>query len=267
VVAVELNAERAADPSARRHVRPGAHAQSLPGLHTWMLDWAFEPGAEEAAAEVLAAALADVDDGAPLQVWVRNPGPDHDRIAAGLGLGPARDLLQLRVPLPLPGPRPTLDWVPFRPGVDEDAWLDVNNRAFHWHPEQGGWTRAQIEAEEAEPWFDPAGFLLHWVGGRLAGFCWTKVHPATDDEPAMGEIYVIAAAPEDAGRGLGRALTTTGLDWLYHERSTPVGMLYVDRDNTPAVALYEKLGFTRHHVDRAYTAEGQTLTPMTDPRA
>ena len=143
----------------------------------------------------------------------------------------------------------------------------MNNRAFAWHPEQGNMTREGLAQRQAEPWYDPRGFLLHERDGRLAGFCWTKVHPATGDEPRMGEIYVIATAPEEAGRGLGRALTTAGLDWLHHERSTPVGMLYVDGDNTPAVALYEKLGFTRHHVDRAYTEEGQTLTPMTDPSA
>src|SRR5690606_24099757 len=100
--------------------------------------------------------------GRPVQVWIRDPTPAHDEVAASLGLTGRRDLYQLRVPLPLPEPPPPLDWVPFRPGEDEDAWLEVNNRAFAWHAEQEGWDRAQIEAEEAEPWFDPAGFVMHW---------------------------------------------------------------------------------------------------------
>ena len=41
-------------------------------------------------------------------------------------------------------------------------------------------------------------------------------------------------------------------------RRTPgltTGMLYVDASNRPAVVLYEHLGFTHDHVDRAYVGD------------
>ena len=135
------------------------------------------------------------------------------------------------------------------PGHDEQAWLAVNNRAFGDHPEQGHWDLAELRAHLLEPWFDPDGLLLVEEDGRLAGSCWTKVH--ADTQPPMGEIYVIAVDPDFQGRGWGRALTEAGLDWLAGQGLT-VGMLYVDADNTAAVSLYRSMGFTDHHVDRAY---------------
>jgi mycothiol synthase len=191
--------------------------------------------------------------GGPVFVWVSEPTPADDDLAVAHGLRIGRDLLQMRVPLPLDMPVPDLDWRPFVPGADDDAWLDVNNRAFDWHPEQGGWTRAMLAEHLAEPWFDPAGFLLHERDGRLAAFCWTKVHG--DEDPPLGEIYAIAVDPDLHGSGLGKAITVAALDWLHRERGMTIGMLYVDSANEPAVRLYERLGFTVHRIDRGYAAD------------
>jgi mycothiol synthase len=183
-------------------------------------------------------------------VWVSGPTEHDDRVATSAGLAPGRDLHELRIPLPTPDP--ALDVRPFRAG-DEAEWVEVNNRAFAWHPEQGGWTVDMLQERLAEPWVDLDGFLVHERDGRMAGFCWTKVHD--DHDPRLGEIYVIAVDPDFHGLGLGKALTLAGLHWLHHERQLDVGMLYVDASNTAAVGLYDKLGFTLHHVDRAYAGE------------
>ena len=189
--------------------------------------------------------------GGQVFVWVSGPTAADDEIAVSHGLHIGRDLLQMRVPLPLGVS--SLTWRPFVPGADDEAWLEVNNRAFDWHPEQGGWTRSMLTDHFTEPWFDPAGFLIHERDGRLAAFCWTKVHG--DEDPPLGEIYVIAVDPDFHGTGLGKLITVAALDWLHRERGVTVGMLYVDSANEPAVRLYEKLGFTVHHIDRAYAGD------------
>jgi mycothiol synthase len=169
---------------------------------------------------------------------------DHERAAAEAGLVLVRQVLQLRRPLPAPAPA-TLELRAFVPGRDDAAFLEVNNRAFAWHPDQGGWTQAQLDARIGEPWFDPEGFLLHERDGRLAGFCWTKVHPPTATDPQLGEIFVIAVDPDFHGLGLGRALTLAGLDHLARA-GVGTGMLHVERTNVAARALYDDLGFTLH---------------------
>jgi mycothiol synthase len=241
------------------HHHPVAYAQVSRGRErSWALDLAIDPhhryDARTIGPELLSAALDLIDDegGGHVHLWVHQPTLTHDEIASSVGLRRGRDLLQLRVPIPLDERADDLDARPFVPGRDEDAWLEVNNRAFEWHPEQGDWTRDDLLAREGEPWFDPAGFLLHEVDGRLAGFCWTKVH--ADHDPPLGEIYVIAVDPDFHGRGLGRALVVRGLDHLARA-GLRWGMLYVDAANEPAVKLYEHLGFRVDHVDRAYTGD------------
>ncbi len=198
----------------------------------------------------IADALAAAGDG-EAQVWLVGVGNGDDATLADIGLTPYRDLLQLRCALPAePAGIVTR---PFDADTDAEAFIEVNNRAFAWHPEQSGMNRARLDAAMAEPWFDADGFRLHEIDGRLAGFCWTKVHPARIDlgEPALGEIYVIAVDPDFHGRGLGGPMTRAGLDWLA-DHGLAIGMLYVESDNEAALRTYERIGFTRHAINRAY---------------
>jgi mycothiol synthase len=188
-------------------------------------------------------------DGRP-RWWFHGITDDQARGAADLGLVEVRRLHQMRRPLPIDE---STDLVvrAFDPDRDVSGWLDVNNRAFDFHPDQGGWTEATLEGRMAEPWFSLDDFLVHdGANDRLDGFCWTKVHG--DHDPVLGEIYVIAAAPERHGTGLGRALVVAGLAHLWAAHRTPVGMLYVESDNAPALRLYRALGFAVHADDVAF---------------
>lgn len=208
-----------------------------------MLEVAVAPGVDDREA-----VLADVGETAcellvtttgRLTWWLDDPSELVLTIAAEHGLSASRRLHEMRRRLPT-GVRSELATRPFRQGVDEAAWLAVNNRAFAEHPEQGGWTRELLATRMAEAWFDPDGFRLYDVDGELAGFCWTKVHTRGHDR--VGEIYVIGVDPARQGGGLGRQLTLAGLDWLADHAATEA-MLYVDGANASAIRVYERLGF------------------------
>jgi mycothiol synthase len=173
------------------------------------------------------------------------------------GFERVRELFQLRRPLddghPLPEDPPLAEGVQVRafvPGSDDAAWLALNAAAFAKHAEQGKWTRADLDARMAEPWFDAADFLVAERAGELLGFHWTKVHP-----DGAGEVYVLGVSPNAQGLGLGRALLVRGLR-LLAAHGCPVVLLYVDGDNTTAMRLYERGGFTEHDIDVQWRASG-----------
>lgn len=191
-------------------------------------------------------------------VWAHGDLPGSAELAAAFGLTRVRDLWQMRAPLTEPIAEPTVrDGVrirPFVPGVDEPAWLKLNAAAFAHHPEQGGWTAADLARREQEDWFDPAGLFLAEADGEVIGAHWTKVQPATATDPPLGEIYVLGVAPAAAGRGLGKVLTAVGLRHLQQQGLT-AALLYVEADNAPAVAVYERAGFSRYAVDVRYLVD------------
>ena len=211
--------------------------------------------------DLLRAVLSSVPDGCAITWWT--PGDDrHEATAHTLGMSPGRRLLQMTRPLPLDADVITssaaVQTRPFRPGTDDAAWLEVNNAAFAWHGEQGGWTPEILRQRQRAPWFDNYGFLLHESDGQLDGFCWTKLHkpanPFALNASVVGEIYVIAVHPDFHGLGLGRSLTIAGLEYLQRKGATRA-MLYVDADNVSAVTMYEHLGFVPTRTDVAYHLE------------
>ncbi|MBF6349604.1 mycothiol synthase [Nocardia flavorosea] len=207
--------------------------------------------------ELVAAALAAGGGGA--RVWAHGKLPAAEAVADRLGLVAARELWQMRRSLATPQ-LPAVEVAPdivvrhYAGPADDAELLRVNNAAFDWHPEQGGWTEAELAQRRAESWFDPAGLFLAFAAdapGRLLGFHWTKVHH--DENPPAGEVYVVGIDPAAQGRGLGRLLTLIGLHHLRDAGLDEV-LLYTEADNTAAVRTYSRLGFGPAHIDIAYAA-------------
>jgi mycothiol synthase len=234
-----------------------AYCQVSRGNESWSLDLVVHPHHRyemtTIGPQMLRAAIniIQAEGGGHVHWWVFEPTPTYTNLAADIGLSPGRTLLQLRVQLPLKQST-DIETCAFRVGKDEAQWLEVNNRAFADHPEQGHWSTETLASRFATRWFNPDGLLLHHEHDQLAGFCWTKLH--TDTTPHLGEIYVVAVDPAFARRGLGRALTIAGLQHLSAE-GAPVGMLYVAADNIVALSLYRSLGFTTHHTQRAFVGD------------
>ncbi|NUP29120.1 MAG: mycothiol synthase [Nocardia sp.] len=209
--------------------------------------------------DLVAAALAAGGPGA--RIWAHGKLPAAEAVARRSGLAAVRELWQLRRALATP----ELPEVEVPAGIevrtyagpaDDSELLRVNNAAFDWHPEQGGWSGSELAARRAESWFDPAGLFLAFDARqpqRLLGFHWTKVH--YDEDPPAGEVYVVGIDPTAQGRGLGRLLTLIG---LHHLRDAGLGevLLYTEADNTAAVRTYRGLGFAPAHIDIAYSLPG-----------
>ncbi|MGW6060637.1 mycothiol synthase [Streptomyces sp. NPDC055189] len=195
------------------------------------------------------------ESGRRLRIWAHGGHSAARHLAQVLGLTLFRELRQMRRSLgDLDLPEPVLpEGVSVRafvPGQDDAAWLAVNADAFAHHPEQGSLTQRDLDDRKAEPWFDPAGFFLAEKDGELVGFHWTKVHA----DEGLGEVYVLGVRSGAQGGGLGKALTTIGLNHLA-QAGLPTAMLYVDADNKAAVSVYERLGFITHETDLMYRTE------------
>lgn len=197
----------------------------------------------------------------PVRFWAHGTLPAARAVADKCGLVAVRELLQLGRTASVDTAETAGMAVPqgiristYGGAQDRAELLRVNNAAFSWHPEQGGWSDAELDERMNADWFDPAGLFLAFDDdtGSLLGFHWTKVHP-----DGRGEVYVLAVDPAAQGRGLGRLLTGWGLRHLAHRSSGPAAppvMLYVESDNTAAVATYRGLGFSDVSVDTAYRA-------------
>jgi mycothiol synthase len=142
---------------------------------------------------------------------------------------------------PIPEPHNTYTIRTFT-NSDKGNWLELNNKIFTRHPDQGNWAMADLENRMAEPWFDPEGFFLVVEKEKIIGFCWTKIHRDLVNQEPVGELYVVGVDPDHTHKGIGRAVSIAALNYLTNKGLTR-SMLYADADNQNGLALYASLGF------------------------
>jgi mycothiol synthase len=156
-----------------------------------------------------------------LRLWSHGDLPGARRLAERGGFIRVRTVVQMRRPLTgnLPEKDARFGYRNFVVGEDEGKWLELNNRAFSGHPDQGSWTLRDIQVRELEEWFEPAGFIIasDEMNQRPAmkGFCWVKIHGgvshhhdgSSHDHDPIGEIYVMGVDPA-VEQSQSRAFTT-----------------------------------------------------------
>lgn len=258
------NHESAREPDARQRLAGYAHALIYGEGESRRVSCEFVVHPEQRRKGIgrllLAEALTQANEhGARrMDLWAYNDSPASGRVAAHFGFTPVRRLRHLHRhvtsgpdaagPMDMPAGAQLRS---FRPDIDDARWLELNNRIFRGHPENGGWTLDDLRSRIAQPWFNADDLLMLEIDGAPAGFCWLKVEER-GESGRVGEIYVIGTAPECRGMGLGRFLLSRALAHL-RTRGVALAAIYVDESNVAAVSLYEDAGFHHHHVDVCYT--------------
>ena len=201
----------------------------------WAIEVAVSPTGRSAALEEAAIVAAEltVPDDAPSALWSHRAG--QTAAAVVLGYVEQRSVLRMEGPFPDSREPAGLELGTIEATDDADL-IAVHNLAFAGHREASGMTQARLDELRSMPWYDPDGVVTGWIDGRLAGFCWTKLHP-----DGAGEVYFLAVDPAERGRGIGEVLAAAGFAHL-RRRGAGTAMLWVDGHNEGAIALYRRLG-------------------------
>jgi mycothiol synthase len=191
--------------------------------------------------------------GENLRLWVHGQNEAAAALASSFSFEKIRSVLQMQKQLTeiekLPEIDPKIIIRSFLPGLDSNDWLLLNNKVFKDHPEQSDWQLSDLNHRISEEWFDEKGFFIATLNNKIIGSTWIKIHGAltldhgnSHDHPAIGEIYVTAVDPNYAGKGLGKSLIISGLNFM-KLNNLRYARLYVDSTNKKALKLYYNLNF------------------------
>ena len=127
------------------------------------------------------------------------------------------------------------------------AWIDEQRRVYWW----ARWL------SEKQP---DTHILVADGPGGIVGFA--AFGPARDEAETLGELYSIYVLPDEAGRGIGRALMAEGLRRL-REDGVEEAILWVLEDNPRTHRFYEAAGW---RADGGVKDETMLETPVRELR-
>ena len=142
----------------------------------------------------------------------------------------------------------------FVAGHDESISVKLENASFgdEWEyvPVQVG----EVVGFVRSPSFRAQGVTYAVSGGEVVGECWAWIEDQPPRADSRGDIWCLCVHPAHRGRGLGRALLLSGVQWL-REQGVGLVKLGVDGANDRAKHLYESVGFRQHRTDLWYREE------------
>jgi len=159
--------------------------------------------------------------------------PLHNGAVGIWRLTHVHDMICMERPLAgLPKAEKAITTRQLKKAADDAAWLELVNKAFWNVPNAATYTAADLRRQDRR-----CG--LAWEGDKLVGAYEVDLSEKTP------EIAALAIHPDWQRQGYGRALLLTLAGGF---KKADACALVVSTANTPAVALYESLGFAQTRV-------------------
>ena len=131
---------------------------------------------------------------------------------------------------------------PFKLGTDESSLTEIQNAAFNDHWGFCPNTEEDIAAKVRFSRSFPDGIIFAMKDERIAAYNWTMRTPA--GKGSTGWIAMTGVHPDYRGLGLGKAIASSGVAYLYETGMSTIE-LEVDSANTKAINIYQALGFNK----------------------
>jgi ribosomal protein S18 acetylase RimI-like enzyme len=157
----------------------------------------------------------------------------------------------LREPFPPPQLPPGFLLRPLRGEAEVEAYVSTHRAAF-------GTEKMTVAGRMAilrQPFYRPELDLVAISpGGELAAFCVCSIDDTENERRGRNEgaVDIVGTRPEFQRRGLGRAMVLAGMCAL-EQHGVDTATLGVSSANTPAVCVYESLGFRTRAATRWYS--------------